>query len=477
MRKIAGNIVSILANDIIDRAATFFLYALVARYMSAFEFGQLSLGLTLFQTFQLFAVAGLGVFITREIARDKAKAKPYFFNASLVVISFSIISIICLTIFTQAMDYVPETRLIIIFISFGLCPYALSIICDSVFKAWEKMGYIAYANLLGSIVKIGLAFLVLSQGYSLKYFVLLFFISYSIVLISKWWLLAQYIITPWAKINLKLCLTIIKSAITFSGIDGLLAFRASFTIILLSKFAGEVEVGLFSAASQAMIPIWLVINSTLVGVFPVMCRHFDMNFRGLKQIAELLLELLLIIVLPMVVGLYFLADQTLLLLYGNGEFSSAATALRIMVWVLIIRVFIKVFGNILIAGLLEKKTLQILTIDILASIAVGPILIIKFGLIGAAISELVVIIIDFIQHHLSVKKLVTQEINFIEFSWRPVLATSCMAIYLAIINDQNWIFLIISAGILYTTVLTVFTLWSLGGIQQVKNRYLYIPIK
>ncbi|TEU13176.1 MAG: hypothetical protein E3J25_06220, partial [Anaerolineales bacterium] len=59
LRRIARNAASILASDIVSRATTFVLYALVARYLGAVEFGQMSLALSMFYTFGVFAGAGL----------------------------------------------------------------------------------------------------------------------------------------------------------------------------------------------------------------------------------------------------------------------------------------------------------------------------------------------------------------------------------------------------------------------------------
>ena len=63
--KLVRNAVSILASDVANRAATFFIYVLVGRFLGAHEFGRLSLALTLFYVFQVVAGAGLKTYVTR----------------------------------------------------------------------------------------------------------------------------------------------------------------------------------------------------------------------------------------------------------------------------------------------------------------------------------------------------------------------------------------------------------------------------
>ena len=82
--RIARNTLSILTSDVFNRATTFFIYLLVARYLGAFEFGQMSLALALFYTFQVMSAAGLKTLLIREIAKDKAQTGRYLMNAAMV---------------------------------------------------------------------------------------------------------------------------------------------------------------------------------------------------------------------------------------------------------------------------------------------------------------------------------------------------------------------------------------------------------
>ncbi|NJL54242.1 oligosaccharide flippase family protein [bacterium] len=52
------NMTSLIASDVINRVTSFVIYALVGRFLGAFAFGQISLALSLFYTFQVFASQG-----------------------------------------------------------------------------------------------------------------------------------------------------------------------------------------------------------------------------------------------------------------------------------------------------------------------------------------------------------------------------------------------------------------------------------
>ena len=85
LRTIGANALSILTSDVLNRATSFVLYAMVARHLGAFEFGRLSLALSLFYVFQVSAVAGLKTLIVREVAKDRSRTRLYFNNGCAIV--------------------------------------------------------------------------------------------------------------------------------------------------------------------------------------------------------------------------------------------------------------------------------------------------------------------------------------------------------------------------------------------------------
>lgn len=475
IRTLVGNTIAILGSDVATRIATFILFALIARYLSTFEFGQLALGLTLFQSFQLLAVAGLQTLITRELAKAPLKTDLYLVNSSLVVTITSSLSILILILLTRIMAYASSTTTIIIILSLGLFPYSLSMICDAIFKAREKMQYVAYSNLLVNVIKVALAFLLLVQGYGLYELVILLILSHVFALISKWWFLLRHIVSmPKLNVDLHFCIQLTKSTVTFLGINGLNAVMNSLTVVLLSKFIGEVAVGFYVAARQLIIPVELILMSVVTSVYPMMCRFFEPTFQRLKQLTEQVLESLLVIVLPAIVGLFFLADQILVFLYGNSDFLEASVVLRIIVWTMILRVFAKVFGIVLVAGLQEKVTLRILLIDLLAALIFGPLLISQFGLIGAAVSSVIVRVVDYIQHYVPVRRLFKSGIPFVRIMWKPIVACLCMALYLISALESYLLLTIALGGAIYLAVLSVLVIRSAGGIHQFKTKYLVL---
>lgn len=473
VRRLTGNFASLLTSEVVNRATTFVLYAIIARYLGAFELGQLSLALTLFFITQVLAGAGLRTLVTREVARDRTKTGRYLVNGSAVVVVCSLFSIAILVFFVRLLSYSPETASAILLLSLGVLPFSLSVLNKAVFQAWERMHYIVWANVPVHVAKVGLAFLLLRQGYGLFELVLLLLASYVTILVLEWWLLLRHIARPRLRIDRRFCTAMIRSTSTFLGINGIMAINASLDLLLLSRLTDEAQVGLYSVAVQLITPLIVIYESIVMSVLPEMCQRFATGIEGLKHISGYVLELLLAITLPAVVGFLFLAEPVLLFLYGNAEFLLASPTLRVLVWTLILRAFIHVLGRALVASLREQTTLYIVVLSTLLRLILGLIFISRLGLIGAAVAALLTVLVEFLLHYVSVSRLLFH-IPVVRLAWRPAVASACMAVYLALVGNRGVLVTAVSAGLLYAAALLILMVWSNGGPHQFKAKYQYL---
>ncbi len=470
LRKTTGNALSILTSDVMSRMTSFVLYALVARHLGAQEFGQLSLAFTLFYMFQVFAVGGLKTLIVRQVAKDRAKTQLYFVNGCLIVAFTSLASIVALWSFIHLMHYPPATTRIILLLSFGLLPYAVSAVSEGIFQAWERMRYIACVNVPVNIAKVAGAFLLLTTNRGLYPVVLILLSSFAAIAAVEVWILLRKFSSEPASIDFHFSLATMRSAATFLGIDGTLAVMGSLNILLLSKLATETEVGLYGAATQLMVPLLLVYQSMAQSIFPLMCRKMEPGFQNLKRIAEQAMELLLVLALPAAAGLFFIGDRALSLLYKNPAFSQAFPALRIVTWVLILQVFTSVLGQVLVASHREKITLRIVLVDTVVNLLVGWPLIAMFGLRGAAVALLLTRVADCCQHYIPAAHLLSG-IPIATMVWKPLVAATCMAAYLAAPSGRPGILTGVSATLIYGAALLAVAIWASGGLRQFRDKY------
>ncbi len=472
LQRIAGNAASMLASDVINRATTFALYALVARSLGAYEFGQLSLALTLFYTFQILAVAGLKTLVTREVAKHRERTDEMLVNGTVVVLATAAASIAALAVFVRVMRYTPDTSEVVLLLSLGLLPYALTAIYEAVFQGWERMRLIAIANIPVNIIKIGLSVAVLVLGSGLNLIVLLLVGSYTVIVVIEWWLTLKFISVPKLRLSWDVMTWMARSTVTFLGIDGIIAITGSLNVILLSKLRNETEVGLFNAGTQLMVPVALIYQSIVLSVFPVMCRRYEPTLQGIKRIGERVIELMLGVALPTAVGLFLLSTTAISLLYGSG-LERAAVGLQIMVWGLILSAMTSILGQVLVASLREKVTLRIVVIDLIVSVVAGVILIRQFGYLGAAATALITRGVDLFLHYRPVANLFPPRQILLSI-WKPATATGVMALAYAAFLPNGQIVSAAAAGLIYIFVFAALMIADTGSVTSLKVRYRYL---
>ncbi len=471
-RRFAGNFVSILTSDVLNRGTTFVIYIVVARQLGSHAFGQMSLALTLFYSFQVLAAFGLQNLITREVAKDRTQSDRYFFNALLVglITASGATGLLVATVF--GLKYSIETRNLILLTSLGIFPFVIGAICNSVIRGWEKMHLIAFAQIPANLAKVIATLIVLAYGGGvLKVIAILVgsqFLGAAILLCLT---LTRLDVIQLKLLEPRFAWSMAKRSATFMGIDTVVAWWTSLNIILLSKLTTETEVGLYNAAAQVLIPLAIFTQCVMASSYPIMCRRFAADSVGAREVSRRLMELLFLLVIPGAVGVFMIADRLLAMVYGQAEFSGAASVLRVTVSIVILNSLTGILGQLLMAGNHERTTLRIVIVDLVTGFILGWVLISSYGLIGAAWAALLTRVVDFAQHWRPVSQLI-ERIDIGQLLWKPALASACMAAFLLLSKNWNTILTIMTAAGIYFATYLLIESWMVGGFRNVRTRYL-----
>lgn len=467
---VARNTASLLTSDVLNKATTFVVYALVARYADARAFGQLSLGLLLLYTFQVFACGGLPTLITRQLATRRRRTARYLMAGSFVVACTSVLATLVMLLFPALLRYDRDTATVICILSLSLAPQALSTVAESVFRAWERMHYIAYANVPANVIKTIAAFLLLRNGYGVIAISVLLVACRLLVLGVEWALLAANLPQLDLRVDLAGARRLAVAGMTFLGMDGLIAIWGSLDAVLISKMCGEADVGLYSAAWQLLVPASLLFQSIVGSLFPMMCQKVRTDPAALRDFVGWLLEFLSFVGFPIAVGLYFLAEPCLLLLYRDAEFLSAASIVRVLVFVLLLQTATSVLGHALWARLQERVTLRIVAVNVMVNLLASAVMIYFFGVVGAAIASVVTWSVNALQHYVAYSRL-HGKIPIVATMWKAAAASLLMATcFVALRGASVWV-AAGTASLVYLAVAVALLIATCGGFKELRAGY------
>jgi O-antigen/teichoic acid export membrane protein len=248
--------------------------------------------------------------------------------------------------------------------------------------------------------------------------------------------------------------------------------------VLLSWFSSEVAVGLFGAAWQLLMPVRLVLLAIINSMFPMMCRRASENNERLQQFTVMMIEIVILIAAPSSILLYFNAEQVIAFLYAHKDFSGAAPVLRIILPALLLQAIAGTFGQLLFSQHREHVTLQIVAIDVVLNVVIGVPLIYTFGLTGAAISVLVVNVLNTWMHFWATRH-VFAKVAGRTSPWSTslilhiVAACAAMATAEYVTGGVNFIVACALAVLLYLIVLAGLLFWACRGASGLRERFLF----
>lgn len=430
LRALSANIGALLASNVVNRATSFIVYALVAGFRGARELGQLALAMSLFFLFNRLVLLGLETLTTREIAKHPRQTGRYLGTASVTVTLSSLAALPAVWGLATLMDYSPSTVRVIVFLFLGMAPFAFGQLTEATFVAWERSRYVAASNAPVWIAQTVAAYLLLESGRGVDAVALSIAGAYAAIAIVHLLLVVRALGVR-IRIDIPFVPSLLRSAAPFLGIQGLNAVRSNVNIIVISRFSGETAVGLFAAANQLLTPLHLVFHATGMGAFPAMVRQFQAQTARLRALAVRLSEFTLALAIPAATGLAILAQPILLLIFRNAEFEGSVGVLRILAWTTVHMAMTAVLGQVLWATHREGVALRIAIANTVALVAASVILTWRFDIEGAAAASLLVGTAYVLQHYAPLRRLVPGS-ELWKAAWKPLGASTVMAGYLLI---------------------------------------------
>jgi O-antigen/teichoic acid export membrane protein len=476
MAMIIRNTLSVLGSDIANRASSFALYALIARFLGDFAFGQTQLALTFF--YVGWSLAGLGIkwYLTRELSNKPEKTDSYLVNGSALVVITGLIILAGLVGVVTLSGYREDTAQAILIMGVTIIPYTLVMVAEGIFMGREKMQFVFYVNGPINVLNIVASFIALSLGASLLVIMVLQVIAYTLILVIEWSLMLRYVTRPKFKIDFGVMRSLFKGTRSFSGIDATIAVMALLQPYIISLVATESDVGFYGAAGQISSPIMLVMVSVINSLLPILSRQVKEGYRILKISAEKLIEITFGTTLPAVTGVILLAPQILLFLYERESFGAAAVYLRIMIPIMIIRAIIQVVGVMLYASGNESVNLRITMIMTVVSLIANVIAITLFQALGAAVVSLLLNIADLALHYFYIWERMKIWVNPLPALWRPALASAAMAVVILLMPDDLHLLIQVAVGgAVYVVVFGILLLVTIGSPGKIREYFLRRP--
>jgi O-antigen/teichoic acid export membrane protein len=270
----------------------------------------------------------------------------------------------------------------------NIIPFALSNVTEAIFQAQEKMHLIAFSTVPIYILRLLVIIWAINQKYGVGHIAGILVISETIILIIEWCLLVQIIKPKW-QIKQDFIWKTIKNSRTFFAIEATGIIASRMQILTLSLLGSEILVGIYGAIEQLMQPYYIVCNSILLAAFPKMSKAVHLGKEKQRQLVEGILEALICIALPLIIGILFFGKDLVNFVYKDPTFNQAVLPLQLVALTLVTFTLGRTCGYVLLSNNYEKFNLIEVIVTTVLGGFVGIYFISIYGLLGAAYMAIV----------------------------------------------------------------------------------------
>jgi O-antigen/teichoic acid export membrane protein len=466
-RKLLVNSLSILVNRLTQSITTFILVAAIARLRGPYELGQYLLAFSYYFVFMTLAAQGFKVLFTREVSRNPVETPVYLVSGTLLQFLFGIIGYVALVTVVFVLPYSSDTSIICYILGLTIIPFSLSNVTEAIFQAQEKLYLMSISVVPIYLLRIVLMIWAMKLSYGISVLSAILVISETLVLVIEWGLMMRTVQPKW-KIDWEFIWRTVKSARTLLAIEGVAVITGRMQFLILSLLGGEVVVGIYGGVVQLTQPFQIISNSLVGAAFPRMSKAVELGREKQRQLVEAIVEILLIVALPIIVGLFFVGSDLLLFVYQNPSFAQATVALNVVACTLIGTSFTQPLSYLLVANGFEWVNLREVIITAVLGGLIAVVLVSQYQLLGAAIALLFTSISGCSQYMYAVYNRLFS-LPLWRIVRRPLLISLAMLTVFIILQKvtQDFLLTLIAASFAYILLFSVIGIYAFGGPSAV----------
>lgn len=461
------NAASLLVAGLVEKLTFVFFIAVLVRKLSRVEFGVYSITLNMLLLGGAFASFGIDYVVIREIARNPQRSGVIFNNSVLLALLLSVLAWPLVTVLSLALSYDAEVVSLLAFAGICFIFIGLSQVAAAVVKAHEKMDLFALVSSTFSILVTVLGLLVVLLGGKVFPLVMLMVVlegAKALVLV----LIVHCYFCPVAfQPDRTACALLIKQALPFALIMAYGVFLRRSDMMLIGWLRPLEDAADYGAVTKVADFLSLLSGSVIGALFPTLSSKLGKGGQGAWELYDNSLQLMSILGFGAALSLTVLSEPIVVAVFGE-KYLQGTTALVWLGWAFLVSVLSGPAGVLLLAAGDRMYRLLAMCATVLAvNIATNMWLIPKYGITGAAMATFVSAVVGFFGKVLLSMDYFKRLPNFLHATWRPLVASACMAALLSIMGPMNLAVKILAGAGAYLLALAL-----LGEF----NKPVYAPI-
>ncbi|MDW8101428.1 MAG: oligosaccharide flippase family protein [Anaerolineae bacterium] len=454
------------ANKLIDMAfAMLMLRILAPEGAGRYQFAVIFIGY-----FEILTRFGLGVLLTREVAKDKSQANRYITNVTLLRIllwlsSWPLMAFI-LFLYVRYAGLTMDTAFTVGLFSLALLLSLLSDVISSVFMAWEKMEYPAWITTVTTLMRVTLGAIALLAGFGYVGLAGVSVVVNAITLAILFYLMVNKLFTPRPEPDLSLVKGLLRPAFPLMINHFLATVFFRIDILILQPLKGDATVGYYTAAYRYIDGLNIIPSYFTMALFPMLSRYAESYKEEFMRVYNTALRLLILVSMPISVLFTFTARELILLLGGSEYLPHSMIALQLLIWFFPFSCINSVTQYVLIAINQQSFLTKAFLIGVAFNIIGNLIFIPPYSYKGASVMTVLSELALFAPFYYCVRKNLGP-LPLKELLWRPALASGLMALTFWAVQKVNLVLAITASMVVYLSVVVALGAFTREEIERV----------
>ncbi|MDD4220870.1 MAG: flippase [Candidatus ainarchaeum sp.] len=446
---------------------------LIPRYLGVEGYGQLNFALSFVSLFAVFFDVGTGILIFRDVSRKKALLSKYFNNFFYFKIYLYILFFVVIVLITLLLPKLLIVKVLIVLLAINLIAQSIAGYLVVYLNSFELMKFSSIKEVLLKllivifiilVVFLNLKIIGVALAYILSSVIVLFYIIYVFKKMFK----SKIKFKPVFKKGFLLSKLKLSYPFALTTIFGVIYFN--FDKFMISFMLNDYQVGLYSTGYTFYGFLIGIIALFSTVFFPILSRNYKSS--RFKGILDKYSRIIIVLALPMVFGVIYLAKDIIRLIFGK-DFVIGFIAFQVVIIFFLINAFNQIFNNILTIHNLQKYLFKLFLIAAVVNVVLNFIAIPLFGIVGAAVTTVLSELIIFVGMYVKVSK------NIVKFGFFrklviPFISSILMlfGIYLVkdvlkvvvINNSLNVLFYFLVGGLFYVSFIFMFRYFKVKEI-------------
>jgi O-antigen/teichoic acid export membrane protein len=464
--RILRNTFALAIPNILNPIVSFALILVISRYIGVEGLGEYSLIMAYIGIFSTLASLGLADLVVREVAKRPDQIHEYLFNAGVFGVISSFLAFASMNLMVFVMGYDAKIIWAAFIASFSLLASTAITYLEAIFRSVENSKYIAFAFVTENIAKVTACILLLLNGYGVisLFFVVVITRFFSMILLCFYYF--RLLGKPGFSFSPEIWKVLLKEAPTFTSIAVFSTIHLSMDSIMLSKLKSVESVGIYSAADRLLTVCKTVPTAFAAALLPFFTMERIHSLTDLKIQVQNTIKYLSILLVPIVIGTFVLADQFILLIYGN-KFDTAGQVLRFHIISLIPFSMVYLLAQVLIATDNQRIDLTINIVAAIANFLLNLLLIPRFAEMGAVFATLISIIIFNELQYFYLRKYLFN-LSILAITFKILMAGLIMGTVTYFFSYYNLVFVVVISAMVYIGLILGLRIVSLDELWHLK---------